>query len=150
MTTNEKNHIRSLFNEISYQRSFTARFLREHDTLTQAEQNAILQIRDEQIRRIRRNISRFYANREDPLRESMLTGARRRISNGDDMCNAFTEYWIDTDTSRTDDEAREICRDERIDFSSPDDCTGHLFTSCISFNRTPCGIAFVHVLHYDY
>ena len=148
MTTHAKDHIRSLFTNLEYHHNLLKIYLPKAKTTE--ERNHMIDLYNEWVRTDRKQIHDFYEHHTDPLKDSLLTGARRRVSNGDDMCNAYTEFWIDPDTSMSDEDAREICEDERIDFSSPYDCTGYLFTSRISYNRTPAGVAFVHVLHYDY
>jgi len=141
------SYIRSLFEDLAFQQDLYRNYSRK--PMTQAEHDAIRDLHEDRIHKIRYKIRQYYADRTDQLQQSMLTGARRQISNGDDLCDAFTEYWIVPDPYLDDNDARQICEDEIIEFYSPYDCTGKLFTSRIRFARVPVGYAFVHVLHRD-
>lgn len=141
------SYIRSLFDDIAFQNRFYNRFIHEHE-LTPAEREAVDFLHREAIHKIRDNIRRYYKGRQDPLQES-LTVERRRASNGNDISDAWTEFWIIPDQSMTDDDAQEICEEETIRIYSPYDCTGKLHTRYIKFTRVPIGYAFIHDLGID-
>lgn len=141
------SYIRSLFMDIKTQNKMYN--LLSEKVSTPEELEALRQYRREAIHNIRKSIRSYYNRTEDQLQDSLLTGSRRRVCNGYDLHNAFTEYWIDTTPDMTDEDALSICKDEIVEIHSPYDCTGQLFTSHIRYARTPVGYAFIHVLHRD-
>ena len=151
MTRSEKIEIRNLFDELH----FICSLYKTYATLelSAEERAAIDKIRADRIRSLRRKIRTFYQYHPDPLGKSLLTGTRRVIwkHDGDeDISDGPTYFWIDPDTSLTDDEIDEIRQDESFRCTSPYDCCGQQFTWAFSANRTPAGIAFINRTGFDY
>lgn len=152
----EIEQIRSAYQALSKLHNDIFKYIEEHfisdaSELKEYEKNA----HREAVRHIRYLLRQYNKYHPDPLGQSLRTGTQRVIWEHEkdeqpDLSDGPTYYWIDPDTSMSDEDIEEIRRDESYRCTSPYDCCGQKFTWSFHWQRTPAGIVFINRTSYDY